>query len=69
MKRIRFITYYTPYSFDDYGKICTEVRIYLDDKLVETWQSNHLVDGKQLEELKKEKAKEYGISELSDSNN
>jgi len=69
MSRIRFLTYYSPYSFDDYGKICTEVRIYLDDKLVETWQSNHLVDGKKLEELKKEKAREYGISELLEGNN
>ena len=69
MKRIRFITYYFPFSFEEYGKICTEVRIYINDKFVEAWQSNDIVDGEKLEELKKQKAEEYGISELSDQNN
>ncbi len=69
MKTIRYLTYYYPFSFDEAGKICTEVRIYVNDALVETWESNNIVDGDELEEVKKQKAKEYGISELSERNN
>jgi len=69
MKTIRYITYYYPFSFDEPGQICTEVRIYVNDIMVEVWESNDILDGDELEKLKKQKAKEHGISELSEGNN
>ena len=68
-EKISFHIYYYPFSYEDYGTICTEVRIYLGGSLVEVWQSNKLLEDEEMEELKKQKAREYGISELSESNN
>jgi hypothetical protein len=59
-ERIRFLVYYYPFSFDEPHEICTEMRIYINDVLKETWQSNKVVEGEEIEQLKEEKRKEYG---------
>ena len=60
MKKIRFVTMYYPFSFDEPGMICTEVRIYVDNRLVEVYESASILDGEDLEKLKKEKTEHYG---------
>ena len=58
-EKISFHIYYYPFSYEDYGTICTEVRIYLGGSLVETWQSNNIVEDEELELLKKQKREQY----------
>tara|TARA_R100000005_G_C5000387_1_gene207255 strand:- start:660 stop:848 length:189 start_codon:yes stop_codon:yes gene_type:complete len=58
--RVRFLVYYYPFSFDEPGQICTEMKIYVNDVLKETWQSNKVLDGEEIEQLKDKKRKEYG---------
>ena len=61
MKKIRFVTMYYPFSFDEPENISTEVKIYVDDKLVEVYESPHILEGEELEELEKQKREHYGI--------
>lgn len=61
MKTIRFMVMYLPFQFDEPGVISTEVKIFVDEKWVETWESNDIIDGEQLDKLKKEKREHYGI--------
>jgi len=58
--RVTFIVYYSPFSYEEYGRICTSVIIYLDGEQVETWQSNNIVEDEELEILKKQKREQYG---------
>lgn len=60
MKKIRFVTMYYPFSFDEPENISTEVKIYVDDKLVEVYESPKILEGKELEELENQKREHYG---------
>jgi len=60
MKKIRFVTMYYPFSFDEPENISTEVKIYVDDKLVEVYESPHILEGEELEELENQKREHYG---------
>ena len=59
MKKIRFVTMYYPFSFDEPENISTEVKIYVDDKLVEVYESPHILEGEELEELENQKREHY----------
>jgi hypothetical protein len=61
MKKIRFVTMYFPFSFDEPEKISSQVKIYVDDKLVEVYESPKILEGKELEELENQKREHYGI--------
>ena len=60
MKKIRFVTMYYPFSFDEPEKISSQVKIYVDDKLVEVYESPKILEGKELEELENQKREHYG---------
>ena len=60
MKKIRFVTMYFPFSFDEPEKISSQVKIYVDDKLVEVYESPKILEGKELEELENQKREHYG---------
>ena len=60
MKKIRFVTMYYPFSFDEPENISTEVKIYVDDKLVEVYESPHILEGEELEALENQKREHYG---------
>tara|TARA_R100000353_G_scaffold138976_1_gene98909 strand:- start:531 stop:716 length:186 start_codon:yes stop_codon:yes gene_type:complete len=61
MKKIRFITMYYPFSFDEPENISTEMKIYVDDKLVEVYESPKILEGEDLEEIQNQKREHYGI--------
>ena len=61
MKKIRFVTMYFPFSFDEPAEICTEMKIYVDNKLVEVYETPKILEGKELEELENQKREHYGI--------
>ena len=61
MKKIRFITMYFPFSFDEPENISTEMKIYGDDKLVEVYESPKILEGEELEEIQNQKREHYGI--------
>jgi len=60
MKKIRFITMYYPFSFDEPENISTEMKIYVDDKLVEVYESPKILEGEDLEEIQNQKREHYG---------
>ena len=60
MKKIRFVTMYYPFSFDEPENISSQVKIYVDDKLVEVYESPHILEGEELEELENQKREHYG---------
>ena len=60
MKKIRFVTMYFPFSFDEPEKISSQVKIYVDDKLVEVYESPKILEGEELEELENQKREHYG---------
>tara|TARA_R110002051_G_C8543833_1_gene471600 strand:+ start:132 stop:317 length:186 start_codon:yes stop_codon:yes gene_type:complete len=60
MKKIRFVTMYFPFSFDEPEKISSQVKIYVDDKLVEVYESPKILEGKELEALENQKREHYG---------
>jgi len=60
MKKIRFVTMYFPFSFDEPAEICTEMKIYVDNKLVEVYETPKILEGKELEELENQKREHYG---------
>tara|TARA_R100000655_G_scaffold1110_2_gene4439 strand:+ start:4539 stop:4724 length:186 start_codon:yes stop_codon:yes gene_type:complete len=60
MKKIRFITMYYPFSFDEPENISTEMKIYVDGKLVEVYESPKILEGEDLEEIQNQKRKHYG---------
>jgi hypothetical protein len=60
MKKVRFITMYFPFSFDEPENISTEMKIYVDDKLVEVYESPKILEGEELEELENQKREHYG---------
>tara|TARA_Y100001938_G_C7902652_1_gene335489 strand:+ start:296 stop:481 length:186 start_codon:yes stop_codon:yes gene_type:complete len=59
MKKIRFITMYYPFSFDEPENISTEMKIYVDDKLVEVYESPKILEGEDLEEIQNQKREHY----------
>jgi len=61
MKKIRFVTMYYPFSFDEPEKISTEMKIYVDDKLVEVYESPDILEGEELEALENQKREHYGV--------
>jgi len=60
MKKVRFITMYYPFSFDEPENISTEMKIYVDGKLVEVYESPKILEGEELEELENQKREHYG---------
>ena len=60
MKKVRFITMYFPFSFDEPENISTEMKIYVDGKLVEVYESPKILEGEELEELENQKREHYG---------
>ena len=60
MKKIRFVTMYFPFSFDEPEKISSQVKIYVDDKLVEVYESPKILEGEELEALENQKREHYG---------
>ena len=60
MKKVRFITMYYPFSFDEPENISTEMKIYVDGKLVEVYESPKILEGEDLEELENQKREHYG---------
>ena len=60
MKKIRFVTMYYPFSFDEPEKISTEMKIYVDGKLVEVYESPKILEGEELEALENQKREHYG---------
>ena len=60
MKKVRFITMYFPFSFDEPENISTEMKIYVDDKLVEVYESPKILEGEDLEEIQNQKREHYG---------
>ena len=61
MKKIRFVTMYYPFSFDEPEKISTEMKIYVDDKRVEVYESPDILEGEELEALENQKREHYGV--------
>ena len=60
MKKIRFVTMYYPFSFDEPENISSQVKIYVDDKLVEVYESPKILEDKELEALENQKREHYG---------
>ena len=53
---------YYPFSFDEPENISTEMKIYVDDKLVEVYESPKILEGEDLEEIQNQKREHYGKS-------
>tara|TARA_R100001463_G_scaffold135727_1_gene199491 strand:- start:83 stop:295 length:213 start_codon:yes stop_codon:yes gene_type:complete len=68
-KDIKFKTYYSPFSYDEPGEICTEIRVYVDGKLEEKLEYNDILNDKQVKDIMNKKLKDYGVSGLSEGNN